>query len=86
MATYEIWDNGYGEMGCKDGDGLGKHRQVTTANLRAHRRFKIMGIADKISGEDSIGQEQWRRCGTTGMDTEFEKMLDGNRRYVGRRR
>ena len=24
-ATDEMWDDGDGEMGCKDGDGLGKY-------------------------------------------------------------
>ena len=25
MAADEMWDNGDSEMGCKDGDGLGKY-------------------------------------------------------------
>ena len=54
--TVEMWDDGDGEMGCKDSDGLRKYRQGTTANLRAYRRSGIMGMADKISGEDSGGQ------------------------------
>ena len=71
-ATDEIWDNGDGEMGSKDGDGLVKYQQGTTANLRAYRRSGIMGIADKISSENSGGKARWRICGTTGMDTVVE--------------
>ena len=52
-ATDDMWDNRDGEIGCKDGDGLGKYQQGTTANLRAYRRFGIIGMADNISGEDS---------------------------------
>ena len=72
METDEMWDNGDGEMGCKDGDGLGKYLQGTTTNLRAYRHSGIMRMADTISGEDSIGQAWWRRCRTTGMDTAVE--------------
>ena len=53
--TDDMWDEKYGEMGCKDGDGLGNYQQGTTANLRAHRCSGIMGMADNISGEDSGG-------------------------------
>ena len=35
-ATDDMWDDGDGKMGCKDGDGLGKYQQVTTANLRVY--------------------------------------------------
>ena len=54
-ATDEMWDNRDGEMVCKDRGGLGKYRQVTNDNLRAYHRSGIMGMADKISGEDSDG-------------------------------
>ena len=54
-ATDEMWDYGDGEMCCKDGDGLEKYRQGTTANLRVYRCSGIMGMEDKISGEDSGG-------------------------------
>ena len=79
-----MWDYIDGEMGCKDGNGMGKYQQVTTANLRAYCRSGIMGMAGKISGEDSRGQAWCWRCGTTGMDTAVEEMRDGNRRDVGR--
>ena len=71
-------------MGWKDGNGLGKYRQVTTSNLRAYCRSGIMGMVDKISGEDSDVQALWRRCRTTDMDTVMEKMWGGNRIDVGR--
>ena len=82
-ATYEMWDNGDGEMGWKDSDGLGKYRQGMTTNLRAYRRSGITVMEDKVNGEDSGGQVRWRRCGTTGIDKAVEEMLDGKRRYVG---
>ena len=82
-STDDMWDNGDGEMGCKDGNGMGKYQQGTTVNLRAYRCSRIMGMADKISGEDSGRQAWWRRCGTTGMDTGVEEMQDVNRRDVG---
>ena len=50
-----MWDNGYGEMGWKNGNRLGKHWQRTTTNLRAYRFSVILGMADKVSGEDSVG-------------------------------
>ena len=78
-----MWDDGDGKMGCKYGDGLGKYQQGTTANLRAYRRSRIMGMADKISSEDSGGRACWQRCGTTGMDTAVEEMRDSNIKYVG---
>ena len=37
MAIDDMWDDGDGEMGCKDGDGLEKYQQVMTANLRVYR-------------------------------------------------
>ena len=46
-------------------------------------RCRIMGMVDKVSGEDGGGRARWQRCGTTGMDTEVEEMRDGNRRDVG---
>ena len=86
METDDMWDYRDGEMGCKDGDGLGKYRQGRTANLRAYHCSGIMGMADNISGEDSGGRAQWRSCGTTEMDVAVEEMRDGNRRYVGQQR
>ena len=52
-ATDKMWDDGDGEMGWKDGDRLGKYRQGTTTNLGAYSYSGIMGIEDKVSGEDS---------------------------------
>ena len=85
ITTDDMWYDGDGEMGCKDGDGLDKYQQGKTSNLRAYRFSGIMGMADKISGEYSGGRAQWRRCRTTGIDTAVEEMWYGNRRYVGRR-
>ena len=42
-------------------------------------RCKIIGMADKVSGEDSGDQEWLRRCETIGMDTSADEMWDGNR-------
>ena len=41
-------------------------------------------MSENIGGEDSGGQEQWHRCGITGVDTTAEEMRDRNRRDVGR--
>ena len=38
-----------------------------------------VGMADKVSSEDSGGRERWQRWGTIGMDTATEEMRDGNR-------
>ena len=55
-ATYEMWDDGDGETGWKDSNGLGEEILTgKTTNLRAYRRSGIMGMADKVSGEDSGG-------------------------------
>ena len=43
-ATEEMWDDGDREMGCKDGDGLGKYRKRTTTNLRTYRRSDNLGV------------------------------------------
>ena len=48
--------------------------------------YRIIGMADKFSGEDRGGRAWWRRCGTTGIDTVAEEMWNGNRWDVGRRR
>ena len=54
-ATDEMWDNGYGEMGWKDGDRQGKYRQEMTDNLWVYCQYGIMGRADRVSGEDIGG-------------------------------
>ena len=71
-------------MHWKGGNGLVKYRQGTTSNLRSYRRYGVMGMADKVIGEDSGGRVWWLRCGTTDIDTEAKEMQDGNRRYLGR--
>ena len=81
-----MWDDGDAEMSFKDGDGLVKYRQGTTANLGAYRHSSIMGTVDNISGEESGRRALWRICGTKGMDTVVEEIQDGSRRDVGRQR
>ena len=78
-----MWDNGDGEMGRKDGTVLDKYGQRMTNNLRAYCRSRIMGMADKVSGEDSGGLAWWQRCGTIWIDTAAEEMRDVNIRDVG---
>ena len=73
-------------MGWKEGDGLGKHRKVTTTKLRAYRCSRIMSMTEKVSGKDSGGRARCRRCGKTEMDMTVEEMRQGNRIDVGRRR
>ena len=85
-AIKEMWDNRYGEMGWKDGDGLVKYQHGPTTNLRAYHCSGIMGVAKKVIDEDIGGQACWRRCGTTGMDRAAESMRDGNIREVRRKR
>ena len=70
-------------MGWKYGDRLVKYQQGTTTNLRAYRQSRIMGMTDKVSGEDSGVRARLRRCGTKDMDTTAEDIRDGNRRNVG---
>ena len=54
--------------------------------MEARWRCGIMGMADKVSGEESGGRERWRRCGAIGIDKAAEEMRDGNRIDVGQRR
>ena len=79
MVTDEMWDDGDGKIGWKDGDGLGKYRHGTTTNLRAYRSSGVMEMADKVSSEDRGGRARRRRCGTTEMGTMAEDMWDGKR-------
>ena len=52
--------------------------------MEARLRCGLTRMANKVSGKDRGRQALWRRCGTTGMDTEAEKLRDGNRKDVGR--
>ena len=47
--------------------------------MEARWIFRIIGMEDKVSSEDSGGQARWRRCGTTGMYMAADDMWDGNR-------
>ena len=67
-----MWDDGDGEMGWKGGDRLGKYRQGTITNLRDYYCSGIIGMADRVGGEDSGRQELRRRCRTTEIDTAEE--------------
>ena len=46
--------------------------------IRTATETQEVGMAYKVSGKDSGGKSQWRRCRTTWMDTEMEEMWDGN--------
>ena len=59
--TDEMWDDVYGEMGWKDGDGLGKYRQGTTTNLRAYRHSNKLGVRDTVDLHGDLGCI-WRLC------------------------
>ena len=61
-----------------------KDQQGKDANLRLYCRSGIMGMTDKVSGENSGGRARWQRCLTTMIDTALEEMGDNNRRDVGR--
>ena len=54
--------------------------------MEAQWRREIMGMEDKVSGEESGGRAWWRKRRTTGIDTAAEEMRDGSRRYVERQR
>ena len=43
-ATEEIWDDRYGEMIWKDGDGLVKYLQGTTTNLMMYPCYNKLGV------------------------------------------
>ena len=60
-ATEEIWYDGDGEMGWKNGDGLGKYRQGTTTNLRAYRRSDNLGVGATTDLHGDLGCI-WRLC------------------------
>ena len=45
--------------------------------IRTGTDTREVGMADKVSGEDSSGQERWSRCRTIGMGAV--EMWDGNR-------
>ena len=51
--------------------------------MEARLRCGLTRMANKVSGKDRGRQALWRRCGTTGMDKEAEKLRDGNRKDVG---
>ena len=56
-------------------DPIGEYGQT----MEARCRYRIIGLSDKVSGENIGGREWGRRFRTTGMDTEVEEMWDGNR-------
>ena len=51
-----MWDDGYGKMGWKDGDGMGKYLQGTTTNLRAYSCSDNLGVG---ATEDLHGDLGW---------------------------
>ena len=46
MAIEEMWEDVYGKMGWKNGDGLGKYQQGKTTNLRAYRCSNNLGVRE----------------------------------------
>ena len=61
MATDEMWDERDGEMGWKDGNGMGKYRQVTTTNLRAYCRYDKLVLGATTDLHSDLGCI-WRLC------------------------
>ena len=53
--TDKMWDNGYGEMGWKDGNGLSKYKQGTTTNLRAYRCSNNLGVGGTTNLHGDLG-------------------------------
>ena len=47
--------------------------------IRTATETQELGMAEKVSGEDSGGQALWMRCRKIGIDTTAEEMWDGNR-------
>ena len=60
-ATEEMWDDGEGEMGWKNGDGLVEYQQGTTTNLRAYRRSDNLGVGATMDLHGDSGCI-WRLC------------------------
>ena len=55
MAIEEMWDDGYGEMGWKNGNRIGKYRQGTTTNLRAYLRSNKLGVGTTTDLHGDLG-------------------------------
>ena len=60
-ATDDMWDDRDVEMGCKDGDGLGKYQQGTTANLSAYPCSNNLGVGATTDIHSNLGCI-WRLC------------------------
>ena len=60
-AKEEIWDDGDGKMGWKDGYVLRKYLQVTTTNLRVYRCSDNLGLGATTDLHGSLGCI-WRLC------------------------
>ena len=60
-ATEDMWDDGYGEMGWNNGNGLGKYLQGTTTNLRAYRHSDNLGVGATMDLHVYSGFI-WRLC------------------------
>ena len=50
-----MWDDGYGDMGWKDGDVLGKYQQGTTTNLRAYFHSDNLGVGEMTDLQGYLG-------------------------------
>ena len=60
-ATEEMWYDGDGEMGQKNGDGLGKYQQGTTTNLRAYCHSDNLDVGATADLHGDFGCI-WRLC------------------------
>ena len=61
MVTEEMWDDGDGEMGWKNDNGLGKYRQRSATNLRVYCRYDNLGMGVTTDLHANSGCI-WRLC------------------------
>ena len=47
--------------------------------IRTATETQEVGMAEKVSSEDSSGRARWERCRTTGMGMAVEEMWEGKR-------
>ena len=61
IARDNMWGDGDGEMGWKNGNRLGKYRQGTTTNLKEYRRSDNLGVRATTDLHGNLGYI-WRLC------------------------
>ena len=59
--TEEVWDDGYGKMGWKNSNGLGKYQHVMTTDIRAYCRSDDLGVRSMMDLYGNLGCI-WRLC------------------------